>query len=596
MLERESNHLNTTQDLFDGVALLSWLPDEILFSLVSRHHRFWGHRLAKHTNVLLFGRPLGGSQHDFPSCIDEFVKRTDQCHGTAIEICTEHTLLNYYRKFMDASEEDNVVATLRSPTVANLKFRLGLLTSRFRAHHPLKACTVCMASDLETRGWAYWHLQHQYPGVWVCPTHGIALQESDIKASGVERFLWHLPDKANFRLWPSALHEIDRTSFGIFSRISNLTVSLVRGQSPYRINLTQLHRLYHAELDRRNLLTAHGGFRLSEIAAEFVNHVQTLRLLPEFSALPATNDEAYSQLSRYLRAPRTGTHPLRHIVLIDWLLGDSENFQKQYAQTLSSFPTTNLFAPSTLNHTPHPAIVQDSRKLELVKIIQDDGKSVRAAAVEIGIDTATAMVWAAQMGVAVARRPKKLKYERRQALVAQLRQGMDKLNAAKDFQISVVTVTQVLRTEIGLHEQWQRARHQAAQNDARESWAALTTEYANLGVKLLRGLNPAAYAWLYRNDRAWLSEHTPPRIAPQRNRNALWDNRDLHLSDEVEQVTLTLRSTLGKQKLMLWHLYQAIPELKAKLSTLDRLPLTARAIDIALQRRSPTKMQTDLPL
>lgn len=581
-------------DLFDDAPLLSWLPDETLFSLTSRQHGFWGHRQAKDTSVLLYGRPHGGNQHDFPSCIDEFVERTRQCHGTAMEICTGRTLLGYYRKFMNAPEEGNVIATLRGTTVAHLKFRLGLLTSRFRAHHPLKACAACMESDLKTWGWAYWHLQHQFPGVWICPTHGTLLQESDSKASGVGRFLWHLPNEADFRTWPSAPDDLDHAAFDRLSQISNLTVSLVCSQMPGRIDPTQLHRLYHAELERRNLLTPHGGYRLSEIAAEFANHVRTLRTLPEFSALPATVEEAYSQLSRYLRAPRGGTHPLRHLVLIDWLLGNSENFQKLYAQLLSPVQRSYTVAPGAQTPAMRPANNQDDRKAGLVKIIHDDGKSVRAAAAELGIDTATAMAWAAQMGVTVSRRPKALKHERRQALIEQLRLGADKADAAKNFQISVGTVTQVLRSEVGLHVQWQQARHQAAQNTARESWTKLITEHAALGVKFIRKLNPAAYAWLYRNDRAWLSEHTPARIVLERKRSTLWDDRDLHLSAEVERVTLALRSTLGKRKLMLWHLYQAIPELKAKLSALDRLPLTVRAIDVALQRRDSAKKQADL--
>jgi hypothetical protein len=48
---------------------------------------------------------------------------------------------------------------------------------------------------------------------------------------------------------------------------------------------------------------------------------------------------------------------------------------------------------------------------------------------------------------------------------------------------------------------------------------------------------------------------------------------------------LALSSSLGAKKLMLWHLYQEIPELKAKLSSLGRLPLTVRAIERALDRR-----------
>lgn len=587
--------MNTTLDLFGNSALLSWLPDETLFSLASRHHCYWGHRLARHTNLLLFGRPLGGNQHDLPSCIDEFAIRTEQQFGTATTICAEHTLLRYYCSFMDDNETENAIATLRSTTVSNLKFRLGLLTSRFRAHHPLKACRACMANDRETWGWAYWHLQHQYPGVWVCPSHGLPLQESDLKASGVERFLWHLPDEAHLRPWPTDSHALHHASLDFYSRLASLTVNIVHRQSRSRIDLSQLHWVYRAELGRRNLLTPRGGFRLSDIANEFTDHVQTLRLLPEFAALPATADDAYTQLSRYLRVPRSGTHPLRHMIMIEWLFGDAETFFRRYAETLSASQPCSIPESTPRSSFAHP-IEQDHRKLKLLKLIQEDEKSMRAAAAEIGIDVATAIVWAAQQGVTASRRPKKLKPAYRQELVAQLRQGLDKAVAAKSFQISVVTVTHVLRSEVGLHRQWQCARHQTAQQANRGSWSSLVTEHGELGVKFIRNLNPGAYAWLYRNDRAWLAEHSPTRslVNSQHKPSVRWDQRDLDLSAAVERAALALRSTLGKRKLMLWHLYQEVHELKAKLSVLARLPLTQRAIEVALKRPIPAKAKIDI--
>src|SRR3546814_4771453 len=47
-----------------------------------------------------------------------------------------------------------------------------LLTSRFRANHPLKACPACMTKDLDDHQTTYWRLDHQFPGVWHCPVHG----------------------------------------------------------------------------------------------------------------------------------------------------------------------------------------------------------------------------------------------------------------------------------------------------------------------------------------------------------------------------------------------------------------------------------------
>ena len=49
-----------SSELSNDLALLKLLPDESLFSLTSRHHLFWGHGLAKQTNLLMFGVEKGG--------------------------------------------------------------------------------------------------------------------------------------------------------------------------------------------------------------------------------------------------------------------------------------------------------------------------------------------------------------------------------------------------------------------------------------------------------------------------------------------------------------------------------------------------------
>jgi len=50
---------------FEAAPLLDWLPGETLFSIVSRHHCFWGHTLSSRTSLLVFRSDRTGRQHDF---------------------------------------------------------------------------------------------------------------------------------------------------------------------------------------------------------------------------------------------------------------------------------------------------------------------------------------------------------------------------------------------------------------------------------------------------------------------------------------------------------------------------------------------------
>jgi hypothetical protein len=587
--------VNSANDLFGKSTFLAWLPGETLFSLISRHHCFWGHPLAARTCEQFFGHSRAGSQHDLPSRLSHFVARTEGCFGDVEKVAKHHTLLAYYAAFISADELANAIACVASGSVAHLKLRLGILTSRFRANHPLKACEACMDEDRADFGWAYWHGEHQYPGVWICQKHDQLLKESNLKANGVERFQWHLPSKAHFRELQIEQQDAITHAHAAIQGLSRQVTDLVTQSAHRAIEAGRLHEVYRAELVRRGWVTAGGSFRMQEMALSFLGHVKHLRVLPELEAFPTTVAEAVPQLGRLLRPPRSGTHPLRHLVLINWLFGTADAFWLAYSAALNS--------PVSLPNEAFPSAGQpdsdgnDPRREQLISMLSLQKQSFRMAAKVIGIDVGTAMAWAAQAGLAVPRRPKKLTGSLRQQTIMALRNGTDKTVAATIANVSVVTITKLLLSEVGLHDAWCHSREKRARTSARKVWLRLLQSQPGLGVKLMRAVNPAAYAWLYRNDRAWLDDHKPTLLAitmdPCANR-VLWVVRDKSLSAEVERAVLALRERCGARPLKLWQIYQLVLALKPKLAALDRLPLTRRVIEQALQRRGDGREGPDL--
>lgn len=568
-------------DLFPRVdSLLPWLPGETLFSLCSRQHRLWGYSLSSRSTEIMFGGKRLGTQHDFPSGLDAFALRTEGQLGSAVEIARDRTMLRFYRPFLAKAEIDHAICAMRGPAVAHLKFRLGLLTSRFRANHPLKACVACMQADLTEHGWVYWHLVHQFPGVWMCPVHGTPLRISQVKSTGVERFLWSRPAEAQLvDPWPAS----DDAQRSALIRLSKLTIALVDcDREDGWLGADAVQDTLRARLRERGWLTATGNARLTVAATDYLQHCSTLRLPAELAGLPSTLAEAKAQIGRLIRTLRSGVHPIRLLVAIDWLFSGAEDFLALHTAA------TDIDAVRPANECPSPASRSDSdlaRRARLAALLQS-GASAAAAATEVGVDVSTAMAWAAAEGIPVARRPKILKAAVRTALVQCLRKGMDKQDAAGRHGISVETVTRLLHTEVGLHSAWKVARAAAAQRRARSAWQKLLRNHPCLGVKMLRAMDAASYAWLYRNDRAWLTEHTPAKGTSNTNpreNTVRWDERDLSLSGEVEKAVERLARP--GRPLQLWQIYQAVPGLKPKLAVLHRLPLTQHVIERALGRR-----------
>lgn len=580
--------------MIDGApTLLSWLPGETFFSLCSRHHVLTGHSVSSRTTMQLFGHRRQGVQHDLPCCLDDFARRTDHRLGGPQEIALERTLLSFYRPFQTQQLTSEVVAAMCGGSVAHVKFRMGLLTSRFRANHPLKTCPACMDRDRREHGWVYWHLQHQYPGAWVCEEHQALLLSSSLKSTGVERFSWHLPSIDH--LTPVTVY-VAPVSFQSLAHLSRFVAELLARRSTQgALNGVLLQQALRTGLNNRGWMTASGRLKLAQMSDSYLNHVQALRCVPELSGLAKNEGEAVRDLGRLLRSIRGGTHPLRWLVGASWLFEDAGAFEaaiENWETPESEWTPAECDSTRRIFMLPkqsrHAEAIGDQRQRALVMI--REGVAVSAAAAAVGVAVVTAMAWAADAGIETKRRAKLLKPERLQAVLEDLRHGADKADAALRHEVSVCSITRILRTHPGLHETWRTARSQRVQEAARGSWLSLREAFGSAGIKILRAMDPALYIWLYRNDRNWLKAHQPEPIvrhAVQQAAAVHWDERDQWLSQRVRTVVLDLCAK-GPRALKLWEIYQAVPELKPKLRVLDRLPLTRQAIQTALHKRAST--------
>lgn len=572
--------MDATQNLFAERAPINWLPDETLFSLCSRYHLLSGNHLASSTCERLFGHPKQGSAHDLPSRIGEFVSRTGGQLGTAHEIIYQRTLLPIYLPFLTAEESEKALAALAGTSIGSLKYQLGLTASRFGASHPLKACLTCAVSNVEEYGVAYWHLSHQWPGVVVCPVHRTPLLYSNLKATGVQRFQWVLPQRESL-----VQQKADITPSEAVVSLAMAAIKLAKLPPNTSLEAGNVIAAYRAGLEERALLKGASKSSLfgSEIGRQYSKHLAPLLNHPELRGLPATSEAAYREVAKLSSSSCLSLHPIRHLALITWLYPDFESFLTQCLNRPGQCPS-HL---SSLQTVEDKLMREDERKIRFLKLVAS-GLTVSAASHSIGIDPITGMAWAANQGISVEKRPSLVRGEVKARMVSALKRGSSKESVANLGGVSVASVTRLLRTEVGLQAAWHRAQTATRRRAARTKWLNVVSLNPRGGIKSIRILEPATYAWLYRNDRDWLTEQVSS-LAQAKNVGGVpvnWDERDTRLSDEVRLVGLRVAQRLNGKKVRLCHLYQEIPDLKAKISKLDRLPLTRKAIEQVLAART----------
>ena len=160
--------------LFD--ADYTYLPDpfegETLFGWCSRFHRFSGNASARLTSRQLFHDSIAGLRHDFPSCLETFCRNTNDLLGTFDKIIFHRTPFAIFAPFLPPFTTQTIIQKMSKSGTSRVKYHLGLLPSRAGTGAPLKACPSCMRADAVSSVTAWWHIEHQWPTVRVCPRHG----------------------------------------------------------------------------------------------------------------------------------------------------------------------------------------------------------------------------------------------------------------------------------------------------------------------------------------------------------------------------------------------------------------------------------------
>jgi len=478
---------------------LRWLEDETFFSICSRQHRYIGNMNSASTLTWLFGSSKAGTNHDFPFNLEALNDKAKASWGDSTSIILEHTILPFFFPFQSPQHVAQAIATLKSPSLGSLKYRLGLLTGRFGAEHPLKACSECMISDRAASGVAYWHLMHQYPGVVLCPKHHRPLRECSKNRQWSGRFQWCLPNDDIL----SPVQHNDRPA-DVLRKLDSLTLAILQlakfgNRTCFNPDIVcKTYRTALAELsaDRPSV---------EGTAASFARYTALLQAHTTLTTLPGTTGGAAALLGQLTRQPRGYCHPLKHLILIEWLFGSLDLFVEAY----NRLSITELLSNNLQNK---PDVEQPTGHIQSHH---------------------------STSGKTIIRRPKTLKEPVRLSILERLSNGEDKQAVCTSFKVTISTINKLLRSEPHIRELWMAQRKSSNTNAYRQAWLSAMESYPDFGVKRVRSYIPHVYIWLYRNDQLWLNSQIEQLPSDRRGNhsNIDWLKRDAKLFESIQTAT-----------------------------------------------------------
>lgn len=554
--------------LLSATHLKRWHDGETLYSLCARHHHIAGNRTAATTSQQLFGTPRA-TTHDFPGHLREFVERIGPTFGSAEQIALTRTILPFYLHLRPLQARRDALAALSFGGCGPLKASLGLLASRFGAAHPLKTCLRCRAEAGDSAIGEIWRLEHQWPGVWICFRCGAPLHWTTERVFGGNRFAWLRPADCHFREGVNGNASGD--DLETMRSFAHSVMAYASNDPDAELDLSRFPGIYRARLNEMGLMTSAGRIDIRGFTEHVVKTTTSLAAADELATLPTAEEQVEAQFLRLVRGTSRPAHALRHLTLIQSLFGGWNAWQVAYAST------PDLRPPDEEQKPPRPSV--DPRRANFLRLLSE-GQSVSSAARAIGVAVATGIAWATQAGIKVKRRPQLLMPERRAAAITLLLAGDSIDSAAKAAGTSISTINMLLKSEIGLRRAWHGAMFERTQREYRKAWTDTASRLPNPSRKQLRNLQPAVFMWLYRNDRAWLeSFNSALSSAPRMHIGRVdWDQRDQDFAHAVQVAREALSNESQGKAIRMADLCDHVPGLKARLSQLDRLPLTRKAL------------------
>lgn len=156
-------------------------PDELLVSMFARLNDRLRARVAT-LGELLFGTSGSCLYWTLPNGL----ARLEQLLGpsfrpTVDELLEDHTLYRFYRVLLPSTTGTLWHEMQKSGSVSlhdSLRYYMNVTGVPVQ----LRYCPLCAEEDTRHFGEPYWHRAHQIPGVFVCPSHAVFLNHSDVSS------------------------------------------------------------------------------------------------------------------------------------------------------------------------------------------------------------------------------------------------------------------------------------------------------------------------------------------------------------------------------------------------------------------------------
>lgn len=582
--------------------------DELLYSTIARCHIRSGNISPKATLEDIYGSKTISAVVELPANMDNLIENMPAYRKyTAEEFIYHYTMFHFYTAFLPQEKKRIIYESMKGYNGGDVYSRLGLMASTIKANKYLKYCQCCMEEDKQKHGELYWHRIHQIPCIIICTKHKIPLLDSNVLVHQDNKHEYicatdeNCPVELTYDVYKQTTLEDKKVLFKIdnvlnskeqYKKLCILTenVELLLNRQYNSRPPVWFRENYINKLVVLGLANVNGQVRQQDLINSF-NSFYGKDLLYILQSSVNADDES-NWLSQIVRKHRKTFHPLRHLLMIQFLgitlddlfikkvenkpFGEAPwpclnvgaehyrqliindlkiNYECKSKKTIGTFSCSCGFVYSRSGQDVH---INDRYRIGRVKcfgavweeklksFVQEGCLSLNEIARNLKVDPNTIDKYAEKLGLCLYWR--KNNNEKRYILYD------DKSDL------------------LGFNEK---------KEEYRKKWLELNSEYTDKSKTELRNINNKTYIWLYRNDKEWLDNntHNIPRCGII-NSKVDWEERDKEILNEVKNIVEQLLSSEGKpERVNIGRVGKKIGKLSLFEKQLDKMPLTKEYLE-----------------
>jgi len=576
-------------------------PDELFYSMCARFADRMQYPSRRAVISEIFGCENAIAIAELPTRLDNVIATLRPEHYTADDLIDQHTLLPFYGPFMPSEWLNRLRADMRSNSNGvGIYRRAGIAGCHLPWPEWLQYCPLCMGEDKQHFGEPYWHRIHQVPGVQVCPTHHVGLEQSGVRVRNQK-------NKQEFvsieqAVQPGVPRSLDLPDFHdqVLLDIANEADWLL-SQHKLSIDLAAFHKQCFIALSTRGLASRSGVLHRSALRQALRDHYP--HDLLEILKCDFDEQTRMYWIPRLAQNSPRMLHPLYHLLLIHFLGYTLQEFldlpaegspfgegpwpclnpacdyylqpviQQCHVKTNYNYPggqPMGIFACTCgfvyTRKGPELSIEDRFRRdrnvkvygpvweAKLVELWNEPSLNLKQLARQLGVKTETAERQAVRLG---------LSFPYRTSITT--RSGLKQLTKSKERR-------RPSSDRLEFH---------------RSKWRAALEQNPGVGPTKLMKECHRSYGWLKRNDAEWLESHMPlPQKRKSWSPHVDWRDRDQRLAEAVRSTAVRLKNhpdhliritqtAIGRE------IGQPLPLLK----NADKLPLTAQALSEVTETR-----------